>query len=433
MHAITPTHAAGSSSCLCFAKVTFAPTPAPVPVGQLPSSYSKATFNIRNSDPAAGLNNSYKEAQGVAKNGRLYVFGGFLDGWNYNTKASLVYHTSNNSWTRIEDMPVTYAGLTHMANAEDPATNMIYLAGGIALNPGGQWTIDGFAIRDVMGLDTSTNKWILLPQLPKPIGGCGAVVLNRRLHVISGSDYHGGFEGDLTDHNVLDLRNPSAGWASLAPISVGRNHIGVAAGPDGKIYAIGGQLKEKEGCGNVAIVEAYNPFTNTWTLRQSLPYGIGHITPSTLGTPHGILVVSGVKDKTDGTCTPAGVHVAKIHHYDPSTNNWTAVDIDFPAASRVTGIINGFMYSQFSTGLRKAQVTWTGVTTVALATRAGGESAESRSSSNAAGSNVTAIVAGSIIAVVLISLFAVNRHRQTTSMSAVLDQLTQMSWDSTAI
>ena len=80
-----------------------------------------------------------------------------------------------------------------------------------------------------------------------------------------------GFITDLTSHYALDLSNIGAGWVTLAPISIGRNHIGVAIGPDNRIYAMGGQFLEDEGCTNQVIVEAYDPATNTWELRASLP------------------------------------------------------------------------------------------------------------------------------------------------------------------
>jgi N-acetylneuraminic acid mutarotase len=309
------------------------------------------------------MGTSFAEAQGVAKNGKLYVFGGFENGWNYMSKKTYAYTPSSDSWTRLADMPIQPAvGISHMGNTEDPATNMIYLTGGLQLPPGGKWMQDAIATSIVLGYDTVTNQWSSqLPRLPRAIGGCGAAVLNGKLHVIGGAlmdGSRGGFIEDLVTHYVLDLSNTGAGWSELAPISAARNHLGVAVGPDNKIYAIGGQELEEEGCTNFDTVEAYDATTNTWEVRQSLPHGIGHISPATLGTPHGILVIGGVKDKPSG-CNPAGRAVHKIHHYDPASDTWTIIDTNNGGASMVSGIIDGILYSQSPNNLDKHTITWT--------------------------------------------------------------------------
>jgi hypothetical protein len=79
-----------------------------------------------------------------------------------------------------------------------------------------------------------------------------------------------------------------------------------------RIYAMGGQLLKQEGCSNQVRVEAWDPDTNTWEIRASLPHGLGHIAPATISTPHGIVVVGGAKDRSGGSCSPPGAHPNQV-------------------------------------------------------------------------------------------------------------------------
>jgi septal ring-binding cell division protein DamX len=58
------------------------------------STYVQATLSISSSSTMANLPSGFAEAQGIAKNGALYVFGGFEGGWSYMSKKSyrLVHH-----------------------------------------------------------------------------------------------------------------------------------------------------------------------------------------------------------------------------------------------------------------------------------------------------------------------------------------------------
>src|SRR5262245_51520767 len=55
-------------------------------------------------------------------------------------------------------------------------------------------------------------------------------------------------------------------WATRAPMPTARQHLGVAAAGNGKLYAIGGFNGAY-----VATVEEYDPATNTWTTKTPMP------------------------------------------------------------------------------------------------------------------------------------------------------------------
>jgi N-acetylneuraminic acid mutarotase len=102
------------------------------------------------------------EAQGAAVNGKLYLFGGYINTTYTPTRRADVYNPTNNTWTRIKDLP---KGLTHSGTAVDGTH--IYLAGGYpAKSTGGQ----SFATTDVWKYNVETNTWSSMPPLPEARG-----------------------------------------------------------------------------------------------------------------------------------------------------------------------------------------------------------------------------------------------------------------------
>jgi hypothetical protein len=119
----------------------------------------------------------------------------------------------------------------------------------------------------------------------------------------------------------------------------------------GKIYAVGGQHGHDAALVTQSAVHAYDPVTNTWTARASLPRAIGHISGATFPMAGSIIVLGGE--------TSHGSSTAEAHAYDAATDTWSALT-PLPAArhSGVAGTIGGAIY--YSTGNGSA-VTWRGM------------------------------------------------------------------------
>jgi N-acetylneuraminic acid mutarotase len=245
------------------------------------------------------------EAQGAAVGGVLYVFGGFNK--NLQTTArSQAYDLAADTWTDVPEMPEQ---LTHGGVTVDGAT--IYIAGGfVGPHPGPQ-------TNHVWKYDTVARTWSAAPNLPGARGGGALVRLGRELH------FFGGTQRDLNnrdvylrdgpEHWVLKLDGGTT-WTVAAPLPNPRNHMaGVALG--GLIYAIGGQHLGDEDNGNQSDMQAYDPATNTWTARASMPRPAGHINASTLVVGGRIMVVAGVTQKSQ--------KIANVIEYDPASNQWT--------------------------------------------------------------------------------------------------------------
>ena len=274
-------------------------------------------------------------------------------------KETWEFNPSSKKWRKRAGIPAKWAGATHMANAVDESTNSIYLLGGITVSGANTFPKGAMGTSDVFRYEAKQNKWSTLPSLPEARGGGAAVVLNKKLHFFNGAKFdgpHGGFQEDMTTHWVLDLNKIKAGWQTLAPNSLGRNHVGgVAWG--GKIYALGGQFHEEEGCSNQQIAEVYNPTTNKWSRIADLPVGTGHISPATLAHKNGIIVVGGVTDKNTG-CKPPGNIRKQVLFYNPTTDRWTDHANRHGGASRVSGIIDGKIWSQHKHNVDDIQLNW---------------------------------------------------------------------------
>lgn len=109
-------------------------------------------------------------------------------------------------------------------------------------------------------------------------------------------------------------------WRTAVPMPTKRTEVAVAA-LDGKIYVVGGF--EKPRLGNVlnfAItpsVEMYDPATDRWTSKASMPVGLHHIG---IGVAGGRLyVIGGYRQSGLSVWNP----VATVYAYDPTTDSWT--------------------------------------------------------------------------------------------------------------
>jgi len=99
-------------------------------------------------------------------------------------------------------------------------------------------------------------------------------------------------------------------WSAHAALSLGpRQEMGVAA-LDGRVYVVGGL----DGSGQaVATVEAYDPGTDRWAQRASLPSPLHHVNVAAVGGK--LYVVGGL---TGSSFTASGTTLV----YDPALDSW---------------------------------------------------------------------------------------------------------------
>ena len=179
-----------------------------------------------------------------------------------------------------------------------------------------------------------SNHWARLPALPEPLLGGGAALLGGRLHFVGGALFRDGmYLRDSAQHYVLSLseghhhEEGHSGWQRLPGLSYARNHMALVE-HGGRLFAFGGQLLNEEACMNQPTLEAYDPAQDRWETLAAMPAGRGHITPSSLSTPHGIVVAGGVVDKPrsgKAPCKTPGIEASAGLLYDFGKNRWSSL------------------------------------------------------------------------------------------------------------
>ena len=267
-------------------------------------------------------------------------------------------NSESGKWKQLAKIPIAGGGITHCGQAVDPVTGYIYLVGGISLGKGQVWP-NAMSTKVTRVYSTKTNKWLKpkehgIPKLPASRGGGVAAIVGRWLHFYGGGTFESGsdFVSDHAEHWAINLDNVAAGggWQALAPLSVGRNHLGGTA-VGGKLYAMGGQKLHDEYNGNYDVVEEYDPATDTWKKMAPLPKAIGHITPGVF--PHaetgGIFVLGGTTNKPDSDAL-------SLVYFSPAENKWTVMASATAFPSQVAGMIGDTIYAQVSNYWYKGKV-----------------------------------------------------------------------------
>src|SRR6185295_7274914 len=258
------------------------------------------------------------EAPNVAVNGKIYVFGGWVDAALNSTTQCHVYNPANDTWAYFTDIPTPAglpAGLTHHGIAVD-GDRFVWIAGGF------QGPNLGPAVANVWKYDIVANSWTAGPSLPAARASGALVRLGRELH------YFGGLMADRNtdagDHWVLNLDQANPSWLSAAPLPTPRNHLGAAV-LNGKIYALAGWQHHDVSPTDVAIVEVYDAATGAWSTAASTPTVRSHFEPGTFVRDGRIVIVGGKSNDQN---------VADITEYDPLTNTWTALTPALPTPVR---------------------------------------------------------------------------------------------------
>ncbi|MDB5295687.1 MAG: Kelch repeat type 1-containing protein, partial [Phycisphaerales bacterium] len=318
------------------------PPVSPPPVSPPPVSPPPATaFTTINYANKAANPLQRAEALTATWNGRLYVFGGFNVA-NGPVVRSDYYNPAANSWTRIADLPQR---MTHVGVAQDDQ-NAYFVAGYVG-TAGGTGYGQTFGSNKVWRYNFASNTFSAMPNLPRALAGGGAAIVGRELHYFGGQE--GGSRVDTTVHLVLNLDNPSAGWTARKAMAHGRSHL-AAAVVDGKIYAIAGQVGNDEKLTTQKYVEVYDPATETWAAKTSIPKAVSHVSSAVIVIGGRIIVMGGE--------SAHNVQVRDVYAYNPATDAWSALT-PLPAArfSGAAGVIGGKVY--FSTGGSQA-TTWEG-------------------------------------------------------------------------
>lgn len=272
---------------------------------------------------------------------KVYVFGGFADFLSDKLNDVHVYDIATNSWSTRDDMPTT---VNHLNPVYDAATGLAYFVGGYKGEYPGEET------DEVWVYNVAADSWTQGPDLPTERSAGITAIVGRQLHYIGGFFDRANLAS--TDHYILDLDNPAAGWATnIVDAPIQRGHASAAVLGD-DIYLIGGAPRHDNDNTDQEEVYRFNTVTNAWTRVADLPFGWSHAEPGTF-TANGRIFIAGGRNNGDGRDV-----VNDFYMYDPTADAWVQLPdlprgllapvmtvVDNPAGGQaiygVTGVFNG--------------------------------------------------------------------------------------------
>jgi N-acetylneuraminic acid mutarotase len=201
-------------------------------------------------------------------------------------------------WSAGPSMPTSRFLLGTAASPDQ----MVYAIGGLF----------SIALANNEAYDPSTNSWST--RAPMPTARYSLVTVtwtDGSIYAIGGVDSNG-----FTDGNVERYDPTTDSWTERAPMPTKRSGMGAAVGPDGLIYVFGGSPSVGSGTA-LSTVEAYNPATDTWSSRASMPTARLGLAVATGSDGH-IYAIGG-----ESLGSNAVLCLATVEMYDPYTDSWT--------------------------------------------------------------------------------------------------------------
>jgi len=171
--------------------------------------------------------------------------------------------------------------------------------------------------------------WVTRAPMPTPRQEIYPAILDNLIYFV------GGFDSRIQTSAVTEVYDPATGtWFSAADLPEARHHITLAP-LDGKMYAIGGFIVDVNTWSVMSDVFEYNPSTDTWTSRTSIPLPSGEHVAAVVD---GRIYIIGGRDENL-------VDTGNCQRYNPSTDTWTQrTSMPTPRNSSAVAVINSLIY-----------------------------------------------------------------------------------------
>jgi N-acetylneuraminic acid mutarotase len=195
-------------------------------------------------------------------NNMIYVIGGDI----YNSDSGYIYYNTNecynptsNTWTTKKNMTTARGGLTSSV-----VNNMIYVIGGYDY-------YDTFSLDKNECYNPTSNTWTTKRNMTTGRANVGATVVDDKIYVIGGYRYRISGDDYIGFHSdVNECYNPTSNtWTTKASLPIARDGATLST-VNGKIYVIGGRVDDELNH-PVNINRCYNPTSNTWSTKKGMP------------------------------------------------------------------------------------------------------------------------------------------------------------------
>ena len=226
----------------------------------------------------------------------------------------IVTESSNdaNAWVQQTEVPTSRNGVAIAA-----VNGKIYIIGGVPYSnkSGPGWS----AVPTVEIYDTRTGTWGKAADMPTPRITAQAAVFSSDIYVFGGYS-RGKIRGEK-EHKIVEVYNTRTNtWSRTRDMPTLRRGFRTAV-VDGKIYVIGGAIFDRERDVSVAtdLVEAYDPLTERWKKRTSMPTKRTWVDTAVVN--HKIYAIGGEVSPRHGV-PPADQFFTRIEEYNPRTDRW---------------------------------------------------------------------------------------------------------------
>ncbi|MGX5775995.1 Kelch repeat-containing protein [Methylorubrum zatmanii] len=191
--------------------------------------------------------------------GRIYVFGGYVNGWEATDRV-WAYDAAKDTWQPRTPMPTARA-----AGGATPLDGTIHVVGGSGSGRGN--------VRSHEVYDPARDAWTRAADLPTPRDHLSVQNVEGRI-VASGGRIDGDSGKNLSANQVYDPVRDA--WSEAAPLPTARS--GAASAVLGReVFVIGGESNRK----TYDEVEAFDLPGNVWRALARLPtarHGFGAVT-----------------------------------------------------------------------------------------------------------------------------------------------------------
>ena len=180
------------------------------------------------------------------------------------------------------------------------------------------------------------DSWQLLASMPTARSNLGVAVVNGKIYAI------GGTSGTKTVLGTNEAYDPKTNtWSTKTPMPTPRCLFGIAVYQN-KIYCIGGATHEENEGYITGVNEVYDPATDTWQNRTSMPNPRARLEANTVGNE--IFLIGGISRMYPRTFIfPNTTSLNEV--YSPETDSWTT-KTPLPAASAnyVSAVVDNQIY-----------------------------------------------------------------------------------------
>ena len=197
------------------------------------------------------------------------------------------------------------------------------------------------------------NEWTTVESMHTARAGLGVAVVNGKIYAIGGLSNNVQLSVNEEYNPVTDT------WTKKASMPTARSGFATAVYQN-KIYCIGGTVGDGESTvsGFTGVNEVYDPTTNSWETKASMPTGRADLCASVVD---GKIYLIGGKEYWG--VSPFYHELAVNEVYDPANNSWTInASMPVPAFGYASVAVDGKIY--VLGGARQFQEGYSGLTSI---------------------------------------------------------------------